>query len=348
MEKIPHNVDKNPATKALIKQPKVTLGNQSGAWLKEEEHEPTIDEAISLSDDDDGEKSEESFGEDLYAAFVKRATKIPRLTEENERSLGLKVRDHRDENAAKKLVVHNLRLAIKIARQYQRHWTSLMDLVQEASAGLAIAAKKWDPDKGTRYGTYATYWIRAQLTKFLMTNSRLIHTGNTRAGRKLYYSLPQIRRKLLAEGKATDVENIAKEAGEDPEEVALVLARLQGAETSLSTPIDESGAHVLQDALSGEEPNPENLATRYQISQILSSLVIQFEQQLENERERAVWRENLISSEPVSLIDLGERFGVSKQRMGQIATKLKRSFRRHIIDVLGPHTQISWLFSDDS
>lgn len=334
-------------SKALVKQPKITLGNKSGEWLKEDEHEPTIAESIDLQNDADDEPEEPS-SEDLYAAFVKRAVKIPRISEETERSLGLKVRDHNDEDAAKKLVVHNLRLAIKIARQYQRNWTSLMDLVQEASAGLAIAAKKWDPDKGTRYGTYAAYWIKAQLTKFLMTNSRLIHTGNTRAGRKLYYSLPQIRRKLLADGKPANVENIALAVDEDPEEVAMVLARLQGTETSLSAPIDESGASVLQDALAGSEPNPEVLATRYQISNVVQNLVKQFEESIDNERDRIVWKENLISSEPVSLVELGERFGVSKQRVGQIATKLKRSFRRHIIDVLGPTTQISWLFSDDT
>lgn len=330
---------------ALIKQLKIVLGNQSGEWVKDDESASELKEEIDVDDLEDS--SEENATGDLYASFVRYATKIPRLSEETERAYGLKIRDHHDEQAAKKLVVHNLRLAIKIARQYQRHWTSLMDLVQEASTGLAIASRKWDPDKGTRYGTYAAYWIRAQLTKFLMTNSRLIHTGNTRAGRKLYYSLPQIRRKLLASGQAANVENIAREVQEDPEEVAQVLARLQGAEASLSTPIDESGATVLQDALSGNDPNPETLAARYQISKLVDKLVEEFEQSIVNDRERIVWRENLISSEPVSLVDLGDRFGVSKQRMGQIATKLKRAFRRHIIDVLGPQTNISWLFSDD-
>lgn len=339
-------IDDDIKPSALVKQLKITLGNQAGEWVKEEEEEPNLDDAIQPEDSADSD--EDCSPQDLYASFVKRATKISRLSEDTERAYGLKIRDHNDEQAAKKLVVHNLRLAIKIARQYQRNWTSLMDLVQEASIGLAIAAKKWDPDKGTRYGTYATYWIRAQLTKFLMTNSRLIHTGNTRAGRKLYYALPQIRRKLLGEGRPANVENIAKEVGEDAQEVALVLSRLQGRETSLSTPIDESGASVLQDALFGNDPNPETLTARYEISKLVDSLVQRFEQNIEDERERIVWRENLISNEPVSLVDLGERFGVSKQRIGQIATKLKRSFRRHIIDVLGPHTQISWLFSDDT
>src|SRR2546430_2531716 len=83
-----------------------------------------------------------------------------------------------------------------------------------ASAGMAVAAQRWDPDQGTRFGTYAVYWIRAQLTKFLMTHGRAIHTGNTRAGRKLYFQLPRVRRKLLAEGKEPSVENIAKEVQE--------------------------------------------------------------------------------------------------------------------------------------
>jgi RNA polymerase sigma-32 factor len=209
--------------------------------------------------------ADETSSDEIYRSFARQIARIKRLSEEEESELGLKIIEHKDKDAQKKLVLHNMRLALKMAHQYRRDWTSLMDLVQEASAGMAIAAQKWDPRMGTRFGTYAAYWIRAQLTKFLMTNARLVHTGNTRAGRKVYFSLPQIRKKLLLSGKNPTVEAIALEVGEDPKEVALILNRLQSKEARLSEPLDEDSATTLEDSLSISDANPENLASNNQI-----------------------------------------------------------------------------------
>lgn len=286
-------------------------------------------------------------GDDLYRSFVRQATAIDRLADEEERALGKRVMDSADPRATKKLVMHNMRLAIKMAHQYRREWTNLMDLVQEAMAGLAIAAQKWDPERGTRFGTYAAFWIRAQLTKFLMTNARLIHTANTRAGRKVYFGLPEVRRKLLAKGQNATVEEIAEEMGEDPKEVALIVTRLQGKEASLSVPLDEGGGTTLSDAMVSHMGTPEEEATETEMQQLLATIIQSFEGILVNERDLAVWTEHLMSNDPISLVELGARFGVSKQRMGQIANRLKKRFRQHVIDELGPNTQLNWLFSQD-
>jgi RNA polymerase sigma-32 factor len=334
-------------TPGLVVRPSVRLPDDQGEWLKEEEPEIIEGEPEEEEEEAAAEKHEETASGDLYQSFVRQATKIPRLSEEEERALGLKVRSFGDDAAAKKLVVHNMRLAIKMAHQYRRSWTNLMDLVQEASAGLAIASKRWDPDMGTRFGTYAAYWIRAQLTKFLMTNSRLIHTGNTRAGRKVYFSLPQIRRKLLARGEEPTVERIAQEVNEDPKEVALIMSRLQAREASLSAPLDDEGSITLLDSVASFGESPEEEVSRSQLQEMIQTIIDSFEKSLENERDLAIWKEHLIAKEPKSLVELGERYGVSKQRMGQLATRIKRAFRRHIIDNLGSDTQLSWLFNSD-
>lgn len=294
-----------------------------------------------------GPKTSDDSVDDLYRSFVRKATSLERLTPEDETELGKQIQATESKSAVKKLVTHNMRLAIKMAHQYRREWTNLMDLVQEALAGLTIAAQKWDPDRGTKFGTYAVFWIRAQLTKFLMTNARLIHTANTRAGRKVYFSLPEVRRKLLASGKEASIEAIAEAIDEDPKEVALIVSRLQGKEASLSTPLDESGATTLQDALESEESSPESLASENEMQSMLANIIAEFERVLTNERDKAVWKEHLISHEPKSLVELGSRYGVSKQRMGQIGTRLKKRFRQHVMDALGPHTQLSWLFNND-
>jgi RNA polymerase sigma-32 factor len=327
----------------LVRSRRVSLPGEPGAeWVKEDVAEVSDDELQkSVKDVATG-------SEDIYKAFVRQATRVQRFSEEEERALGLKVRDHQDLAAQKKLVVHNLRLVIKMAHQYRRSWTNIMDLIQEASAGMAIAAQRWDPDQGTRFGTYAVYWMRAQLTKFLMTNGRAIHTGNTRAGRKLYFQLPRVRRKLLAEGKEASVENIAKEVHETPEEVARIVARLDGREASLDAQIgnDDDGS-TLGELIAGDDRGPEENAAENEVGKVIKDLMERFEASLDNERDHAIWREHLIANEPVSLVDLGARYGVSKQRMGQLATRIKRAFRRHIIDELGPQTQLHWLFSSD-
>lgn len=320
------------ASQALMARAGVTLADAKGEWVKSKGDKPPPPPSGA-----DG---------DLYASFVRQAKALPRLSEEEERALGKKALAG-DARAAKKLVLHNMRLGIKMAHQYRRAWTNLMDLVQEALAGMSTAAQKWDPDKGTRFGTYAAYWIRAQLTKFLMTNGRVIHTGNTRAGRKLYFNLPQIRRRLAAAGQEATIDAIAEEVGEDPKEVALIVSRLDGREASLSAPIgDADGGMTLGDAIAAEEPDPEIRAGQLELNRMMSELIDGFGGGLTEERDIAIWREHLITNDPVSLVALGKRFGVSKQRMGQLASRLKKNFRCYIIDTLGPHTQLGWLFSE--
>lgn len=322
---------------AMVRRGAVAL--PEGEWVQDEGPlGPAVDEELPPT----------RRGDALYAAFVREATRLQRLSEEEERAFGLRVRDHQDQSAAKKLVVHNLRLAIKMAHQYRRAWTNLMDLVQEASAGMAIAAQRWDPDQGTRFGTYAVYWIRAQLTRFLMTNGRAIHTGNTRAGRKLYFQLPRVRRKLLAEGKEPTIDAIAKEVQEDPLEVARVVARLDGREASLDAQVgpDDEGS-TLGELIADDVSGPEQNAAHLEVQQLVNGLMTRFADSLKEERDRVIWSEHLVAHEPKSLVELGVRYGISKQRMGQLATRLKRSFRRHVIDELGPTTQLSWLFATE-
>ena len=130
---------------------------------------------------------------DPVQRFLNEARSYPRLSEEQEKDLIRAVRERGDMGAARKLVVHNLRLVVSIAYQYRQAWINMLDLFQEGSVGLMEAVKRWDPALGTRFGSYAAYWIRAMILRFLMTNARLIHVGNTRVGRKLFFRLEKER-----------------------------------------------------------------------------------------------------------------------------------------------------------
>jgi RNA polymerase sigma-32 factor len=279
--------------------------------------------------------------------FVEEARRHARLAPELESELGRAARDKGDLDAARRLVVHNLRLVVAIAFQYRQAWLNVLDLFQEGSVGLMEAVRRWDPDVGTRFGSYAAYWIRAYVLRFLMTNVRLIHVGNTRAGRKLFFRLERERQKLLAAGFDATPKLLAAKLNVDEADVIEVSGHLASREIPLDPRPDDEGV-PLAERISRHEASPEDLAARDELSLAVRRLMDGFEGGLHDEREIAIWREHLAppASEPVSLAALGERFGVSKQRMGQIAEKLKKQFRDRVLAELGQDIQMSWQGAD--
>lgn len=274
--------------------------------------------------------------------FVEEARRYPRLTEGEEKTLSRAARERGDVAAARKLVVHNLRLVIAIAYQYRRAWINMLDLFQEGSVGLMEAVRRWDPDLGTRFGSYAAYWIRAYILRFLMTNARLIHVGNTRAGRKLFFRLEKERQKLLAVGIDPTPRLLAAKLDVKESDVIEVAGHLDSREVPLAPRPDEEGI-PLQEKLSGPGSSPEDQAARAELSDAVQRLTRRFESSLTDERERAIWREYLAAKdEPISLGTLGARYGVTKQRMGQIAEKLKKRFKEEAVRELGNDFQTAW------
>jgi RNA polymerase sigma factor, sigma-70 family len=283
---------------------------------------------------------------DPVQRFINEARRYPRLDEKQERELVQAARERGDVNAARTLVLHNLRLVVSIAYQYRRAWLNLLDLFQEGAVGLMEAVRRWDPDMGTRFGSYAAYWIRACILRFLMTNSRLVHVGNTRAGRKLFFRLEKERQKLLAEGIDPTPKLLAARLEVDETDLAEVSAHLASREVSLEPRPDEDGV-PLAEKISIHQASPEQQAERGELSQAVRRLMDDFESALDDERARAVWQEHLAATgEAVSLSALGARYGVSKQRMGQIAEKLKAQFRERVIAELGADIQMSWQRDD--
>lgn len=276
--------------------------------------------------------------------FLAEARAYPRLSEEEEKQLIQSVREHGDKNAARTLVVHNLRLVISIAYQYRQAWTNVLDLFQEGSVGVLEAVKHWDPTLGTRFGSYAAYWIRAYILRFLMTNGRLIHVGNTRAGRKLFFRLERERQKLLAAGVDVTPKLLAAKLDVAVEDVEEVSAHLASREVSIDPRPDDEGLS-LDERIAGTSVSPEAQTARTELSAAVAKLMREFAATLTDERERAIWHDHLAAQgqdDTVPLGALGERFGVSKQRMGQIADKLKKRFREKILASLGTDIQLEW------
>jgi RNA polymerase sigma-32 factor len=284
---------------------------------------------------------------DQVERFLSEVRRYPRLSDEDERALGKAVRESGDAEAARKLVVHNLRLVVAIAYQYRRAWANILDLFQEGSVGLMEAVKRWEPSLGPRFGTYAAYWIRAYVLRFLMTNSRLIHVGNTRAGRKLFFRLEKERQKLLAAGIEITPKLLAAKLDVDEEALAEVSRHLDSREVAFDPREprgdgDGEGGLPLTERIASGEQSPEAEASGAEIQSAVRGFMTSFRDSLQDERERAVWNEHLAADEPAPLGELGARYGVSKQRMGQIADRLKKRFREQIVKELGPDVQTNW------
>ncbi|MEO5768414.1 MAG: sigma-70 family RNA polymerase sigma factor, partial [Polyangia bacterium] len=261
---------------------------------------------------------------DPVARMMAEVRRYPRLSEADERELGRAVRERGDLDAARRLVVHNLRLVVAIAHQYRRAWANILDLFQEGSVGLMEAVKRWEPSLGPRFGSYAAYWIRAYVLKFLMTNSRLIHVGNTRAGRKLFFRLERERQKLLAAGFEATPKLLAAKLEVDEKDLDEVGRHLDSREISFdpSGSADSDEGYSLSERIPVAQASPEQTAATAEMSGALHAVMEDFFSGLTDERERVVWRDHLAAADPLPLGELGARFGVSKQRMGQIAEGL--------------------------
>ena len=136
---------------------------------------------------------------DLLSHYLAEVRKYPLLSREEEKEYAISYQNTGDREAAEKLVTSNLRLVIKIAFQYHRQWANVLDLIQEGNVGLVEALSRYDPYRDIRFSSYAQYWIRAMILRFLLDNFRLVRLGSTRAGRKLFFQLQKERDRLRAE-----------------------------------------------------------------------------------------------------------------------------------------------------
>ena len=240
-------------------------------------------------------------------------------TPRRKRELGRAARERGDLDAARRLVVHNLRLVVAIAYQYRQAWLNVLDLFQEGSVGLMEAVRRWDPEVGTRFGSYAAYWIRAYVLRFLMTNARLIHVGNTRAGRKLFFRLERERQKLLAAGFDPTPKLLAAKLDVDEADLVEVSGHLASREISLRAAARRRRRLRSPSASRGTKPRPRTRPRAASCPVAVRRLMDEFEKRPRRRARAAIWREHLATSasEPVSLATLGERYGVTKQRMGR-------------------------------
>ncbi|RLA85989.1 MAG: RNA polymerase subunit sigma-70 [Deltaproteobacteria bacterium] len=267
---------------------------------------------------------------DPLQRYLQEIRKIPILSEQEERELAIRYRLHGDKEAAFKLVVSNLRLVVKIALEYHRYWTTnLLDLIQEGNVGLLQALKHYDPFRGVRFTSYASFWIRAYILKFIMENWRLVKIGTTQAQRKLFFDLKKEKERLEQMGFEPTPELIAKSLNVREEDVITMSQRLEEGEISLELPLGDDSRETLGDTIPAEGPLVDETLGSEEARKVFMQKIQEFKERL-SERERDILENRMLSEKPLTLRELGEKYGITPERVRQIEGEIVRELRKFL------------------
>ena len=231
--------------------------------------------------------------------------------------------------AALTLVTANLRLVVKIAHEFARASRNLLDLIQEGNIGLMEAVKSFDPYRGIRFPSYAVWWIRAYIIRYLMNNWRLVKIGTTQAQRKLFFNLKKESDRLEAEGFSPQPRLLAQRIGVKEAEVREMQERMGQSEISLDQPTGPDEDSQLLDILPDTGHNPEEATADAEWRAFAKDKVEQFASTLKD-KELEIFQNRLLAEQPLTLQEIGERFGISRERVRQIETRLKRKLKEFI------------------
>lgn len=261
-----------------------------------------------------------------YLAEVRR---YPFLTKEEELRLFYEYQVHGSRDAAVKLILANLRVSVSIASEYLHTGADQMDLIQEGNVGLMQAIKKFDPKKNVRFHAYSAWWARAYILRYLLNTYRLIKIGTTQDQRKLFYNLRKEKAKLEREGFAPDTKLLADRLNVRERDIIEMDQRLGSWELSLDQPLTQESEGTLLDVLpSGEAPIDERLAAT-QLQAVFREKLAVFTKTL-NERDEDILRNRILSETPITLEDLGQKYGITKERTRQLEARIINRLRDYL------------------
>jgi RNA polymerase sigma-32 factor len=262
--------------------------------------------------------------------------RYPLLSPADEKELAVRWYEHGDLDAARQLVTANLRLVVKIAYDYRRAYKNLLDLVQEGNIGLMQAVKKFDPYKGVKLSSYAAWWIRAYILRYILNNFRLVKLGTTQAQRKLFFNLKKEKARLSAMGIDPTPERIAERLDVTPDEVAQMDRRMSAGDASLDAPMgSDEGRQVARiDLLPGKGRRIDELLAEEEIGDLLKEKLYEFAGNLQG-KEKIIFEKRLLADDPETLQQLGTEFGVSRERVRQVEKRLLQKLKNYISQELG-------------
>ncbi len=271
---------------------------------------------------------------DPFRRYLAEIRKYPALTREEEQELARRYRESGDREALFRLVTGNLMLVVRIALSFRRAARNLLDLVQEGNLGLLAAIDRFDPDVGVRLPTYAAWWVRAYIVKFLLDNVRLVRVGTTNARRKLLRNLRQEKAKLEAQGFDVGPRMLAEHFGVAEEDVKDVEKALHAKDVSFDAPVGDQDERTRGEVFAAPGPTVEENVARRELQQKVHAAIAKFRKGL-GDRERVILDDRLLSENPVTLQVIGERFGTTREAVRQAETRLMDRLKSFLKEEMG-------------
>jgi RNA polymerase sigma-32 factor len=284
---------------------------------------------------------------DALQRYMAEVARHPLLSREEEHELAVKFASTHDPDLAYRLVTANLRLVVKIAHEYRRAAFNLLDLIQEGNIGLMHAVQKYDPFRGVKLSSYAAWWIRAYILRYLMDNWRMVKLGTTQAQRKLFFNLRKEQEKLLSQGFEAGPRLLAERLDVSEQDVREMDQRLGNDEFSLDAPIVSGGDESRQtqgDRLVHQtQPVDEQLADE-ELRRIFKEKLAVFGKSLTADKDRFLFENRIAPAddrEPMTLQEIGDRWGVTRERARQLEARLTGRLKDYLRKELPDFAQLS-------
>jgi RNA polymerase sigma-32 factor len=273
---------------------------------------------------------------DPLQAYMREVQQHRLLSKTEEHELATSYVSTGDLDAAARLVTANLRLVVKIAYEYRRAYRNMMDLIQEGNIGLMQAVKRYDPYRGVKLSSYAAWWIRAYMLRYMLNNWRMVKLGTTQAQRKLFFNLNKEKARLSAMGIEPTSAEIAQRLSVDEKEVIEMDRRLSRGDASLDMPVgDGDNSSVARvELLSSGSPGPEQDTTSAELGELLKGELARFRTTLTG-KDALIFDKRMVAEEPLTLQELGNEFGVSRERVRQLESRIAGKLRAFLKDSLG-------------
>ena len=267
---------------------------------------------------------------DILTAYLNEIRQYENLTENEEQELAIKLRETNDSDAAYRLTTSHLMLVVRIAMTFRRQWQNMMDLIQEGNVGLLKAVKKFDPFRGVRLSSYATWWIRSYILKYMLDNWRLVRVGTTNNRRKLLYNLRKEKENLENQGFTPTPKLLAEHFGVTESDVIDVQASLGVVDISVDTPM-RAGEETTPDMFLADHGamSPEENAEQNQFLESLKQEIDSFRKELKP-IEQKILSERILSETPRSLQEIGDDQNVTREAIRQTEQRILRKFKTYI------------------
>ncbi|HEX4333502.1 MAG TPA: RNA polymerase sigma factor RpoH [Usitatibacter sp.] len=266
-----------------------------------------------------------------FEAYVQAVNAVPMLAQDREQELGRRLRDHEDVTAASGLVLSHLRLVVSVARNYMGYGLPQADLVQEGNIGLMKAVKRFDPERGVRLASFAIHWIKAEIHEYILRNWRMVKIATTKAQRKLFFNL----RSMKASSKALtrkEIQQVAQTLNVKESDVIEMEQRLQGGDVALEPSPDDSEEFFTTPIAYLKETGegPAEVYEREESESNASTGLARALGSLDERSQRIIRARWLAETDPKTLHELADEFGVSAERIRQIETKAMQRMKKEM------------------